>query len=77
VVFVAEFLVLVDEGLPHASGVFLVLAEYDRLLEAVAALLQKLGDFLGDELGAIVQHQRAVEILGVVDAVLDLLAAAV
>ena len=30
-----------------------------------------------DQLGAIVQHQRAVEVLGVVDAVLDLVAVAV
>ena len=32
---------------------------------------------LGDQLGAVVDHQRAVEILGVVDAVFDLLAVAV
>ena len=55
----------------------LIDAEHDGLLEAVAAFLQELGDLFGDELGAVVQHQRAVEILGVVDAVLDLLAFAV
>ena len=33
--------------------------------------------FLRDQLGAVVEHQRAVEILGVVDAVLDLVAVAV
>ena len=52
-------------------------AEDDGLLEAVAAFLQEVGDFLGDELGAVVDDQRAVEILGVVDAVLDLVAVAV
>ena len=32
---------------------------------------------LGDQLGAVVDHQRAVEVLLVVDAVLDLVALAV
>ena len=63
--------------LPHARGVFLIDAEDDGLLEAVAALLQELGDLLGDELGAVVDDERAVEILLVVDAVLDLVAVAV
>ena len=64
--------VLVDERLPHARGVLLIDAEDDGLLEAVAAFLQELGDLLRDELGAVVEHERAVEILRVVDAVLDL-----
>jgi hypothetical protein len=57
--------------------VLLIDAEDDGLLEAVAAFLQEVGDLLCDELGAVVDDQRAVEILGVVDAVLDLLAVAV
>ena len=77
VVFVAQIRVLVDERLPHAGGVLFIHAEDDGLLETVAALLEELGDLLGDQLGAVVDHQRAVEILGVVDAVLDLLAVAV
>ena len=52
-------------------------AEDDGLLEAVAALLEELGDPLGDELGAVVDDQRAVEVLLVVDPVLDLVAVAV
>ena len=56
---------------------FLIHAEDDGLLETVAAFLQELGDLLRDELGAVVEHQRSVEILGVVDAVLDLLALAI
>ena len=55
----------------------LIDAEDDGLLEAVAAFLQELGDLLRDQLRAVVEHQRAVEILGVVDAVLDLVALAV
>ena len=39
--------------------------------------LRKSVTFFADQLGAVVEHQRAVEILGVVDAVLDLLAVAV
>ncbi len=77
VVLGAQIRVLVDEGLPHARGVFLIDAEHDGLLEAVAAFLEKLGDLLGDELGAVIEHEGAVEVLGVVDAVLDLVAVAV
>ena len=55
----------------------LIDAEDDGLLEAVAALLEELGDLLGDQLGAVVDDQRAVEVLLVVDAVLDLVAVAV
>ena len=72
-----EIGVLVDERLAHPRGVFLIDAEHDGLLEAVAAFLEELGDLLRDQLGAVIEHQRAVEILGVVDAVLDLLAFAV
>ena len=76
-VLLDEVGVLVDEGLAHAGGVFGVHAEDDGLLEAVAALLEELGDLLGDELGAVVDDEGAVEILLVVDAVLDLVAVAV
>ena len=52
-------------------------AEDDGFLEAVAALLEEFRHFAGDEFGAVVEHQRAVEILVVVDAVFDFLAIAV
>ena len=55
----------------------LVDAEDDGLLEAVAAFLEELGDLLGDQLGAVVDDEGAVEVLLVVDAVLDLVAVAV
>ena len=77
VILVAQVLVLVDQGLPHPRGMFLIDAEDDGLLEAVAALLQEIGDLLGNQLGAVVDDERAVEILRVVDAVFDLLAVAV
>ena len=52
-------------------------AEHDGLLEAVAALLQEVRDLLGDQLRAVVDDERPVEVLLVVDAVLDLVALAV
>ena len=55
----------------------LIHTEDDGLLEAVTALLQKLRDAARDQLGALVKDQNAVEVLGVVDAVLDLLSIAV
>jgi hypothetical protein len=51
---------------------FLIYAEDDCLLHAVATFLEELCDALGNQFGAIVDHQSAVEILGVVDAVFDL-----
>ena len=63
--------VFVDQRLAHPCGVFLIDAEDYRLLEAVAAFLQKLRDLSRDQLGAIVQYQRAVEVPDVVDAILD------
>ena len=53
---------------------FLVHAEDDRLLEAIAAFLQIPGDLAGHQLGAFVEHQGAVEVFEVVDAVFDLVA---
>jgi hypothetical protein len=45
----------------------------DRTLQhEVATFLQERGDLLGDELRPLVDDQRPVEILGVVDPVLDL-----
>ena len=66
--------VFVDERLPHAGGVFLVHAEDDRLLEAIAAFLQIPGDLAGHQLGAFVQDQGAVEVFEIVDTVFDLVA---
>ena len=77
VILVAQVFVLVDQGLPHARGMFFIHAKDDGLLEAVAALLQEVGDLLGDELGAVVDDERAVEVLRVVDAVFDFVAVAV
>src|SRR6202043_1437912 len=56
-VLVAEILVLVDERLPHAGGVFFIDAEDDSLLEAVTAFLEELGDFVRDKPGALVEDQ--------------------
>ena len=72
-----EVWVLVDERLSHPSGVFLVDTEEDRLLEAVSAFLEELGDSLGDQLGAVIDDERPIEVLLVVDPVRDLLAFAV
>ena len=69
--------ILVDERLSHAARVFPVDAEDDRFLEAVAAFFQEFRDLPGHQLGAFVKNQRAVEVAGVVDAVLDLVAVAV
>ena len=77
VVLVAQVLVLVNQGLPHAGGMFLIHAEDDGFLEAVAALLEEVGHLFGDELRAVVNDEVAVEILGVVDAVFDFVAVAV
>ena len=69
-----EVWVLIDERLTHSSCVFLIDTEKDRLLEAVPALLEEFGDTLGDQLRAIVDHERSVEILLVIDPVRHLLA---
>src|SRR5579863_2619682 len=50
---------------------FLIHAKNDCFLEAVLALLEKIGDFLSNELGAVVNDDVAVEVFGVVDAVFD------
>jgi len=55
----------------------LIDAEDDGLLETVAALLQEFRDFFCDQLCSVVQHQRAVEILNIVNAVLDVFTLAV
>src|SRR3546814_4633061 len=55
----------------------LIYSEDDSLLVTVAAFLEELRYLFGDELGAIIQHQVPVEILGVVDAVFDLVPVAV
>lgn len=76
-VFRDQIGVLVDECLAHTRRVLLIDAEHDRLLEAVAAFLQELGDFLRGQHRAVVEHDMPVEILRVVDAVLDLVAVAI
>ena len=76
-VFVAEILVLIDKRLPHARGVFFIHTKHDGLLETVAALLEELGNLLRDQLGAVIDDEGAVEVLGVVDPILDLVAVAV
>ncbi len=71
-VLLHEVGVLVDQRLPHASGVLRIHAEDDRLLESIAPLLQELRDLARDELGAAVEHDRAIEVAGVVEAIFDL-----
>ena len=44
-----EVVVFVDQRLTHARGVLLIYAEDDRLLEAVATLLQESRDLLRHE----------------------------
>ena len=66
--------VLVNQGLPHPRSMFLIHAKDDGFLEAIAAFLEEIRDFFRDELGAVVDNERAVEIPRVVDAVLDLIA---
>ena len=56
-----EVRVGVDQRLPHPLGVVDVLAEDDGLGEAVGGL-QELGDLGGDELGALLEDQVAVEV---------------
>ena len=72
-----EIPVLVDERLPHPRRVFLVDTEEDRFLKLVPALLEVLGDPFRDEFRAVVDDDRPVEILLVIDAVGNLLAIAV
>ena len=62
--------VFVDQGRPHALGVVDVFAEDDGLVVA-AGPLQELAHLPGDKLGALLQHELAVEVGLVVDAVLD------
>ena len=69
--------VLVDERLAHRGGVLGVDAEHDRLLVAVAAVFQKLGDLARDDLRAFVDHDVTVVVLDVIDAVFDFVAVAV
>jgi len=57
--------------------VFLIDAEHDGFLVTVAALFEERRDLLRREEGTVVKHQRAVEVRGVVDAVLDLVTFAV
>ena len=72
--FFSDFIAVpVDERLPHPLGVVDVLAEDDGLGEAVGGL-EKFGDLPGDELGALLEDERAVQVELVVDAVLDELA---
>jgi hypothetical protein len=56
---------------------FLVDAKENGFLETVVALLEKIRNFLRNELGAVINDEGPVKILGVVDSVLDLIALAV
>ena len=53
---------------------FLVHAKENGFLEAVPAFLQEIRDFLGDELGTVVNDNVPVDVLGVVNAVFDFIA---
>src|SRR6185312_7876581 len=72
-----EIGVLVDERLAHPSRVLLIYAKHNGLLKAIAALLEEVRDLARDQLGTLVQYERAVEVLNVIDAILDLFAHAV
>ena len=50
---------------------FLVNTENYRLLKTVSVFLQEFGDLSGDELCAVIQNQRAIEVLAVVNTVLN------
>ncbi|MNL10776.1 hypothetical protein D3C87_1315870 [compost metagenome] len=63
----------VDQGLAHALGVVDVVAEDDGFLKRIGGL-EEFGDLLRHQLGARLDHQGAVHILEVVDAVFDQLA---
>jgi hypothetical protein len=62
-----------DQLLPHAFGVVLVIAKNDGLGHGVGGL-EVFPDLARHKLGALFQHQSAVEILGVVLALLHHLA---
>jgi len=53
--------------------VFFIHAKNNSLLETVPALLEKIRNFLGNELGAVVNDESTVEILRIVDAIFDLI----
>ncbi|MNQ58901.1 hypothetical protein D3C85_731200 [compost metagenome] len=63
----------VDQGLAHALGVVDVVAEDDGFLKRIGGL-EEFGNLLRHQLGARLDHQGAVHILEVVDAVFDQLA---
>ena len=69
--------VLVGERLSHAGGVFGVDAEHDRFLEAIPALFQQVGNLPGYQLGPIIDHERPIEVLLVVDPIFDFVAFAI
>ena len=56
---------------------FLIDAKHDGLLEAVATFLKEIRNLLGNELGAVVNDEGAIKILGVVDPVFYFIALAV
>ena len=60
VVFGYKISILVDQCLPRSRRVLLIHTENDRLLETVAALLQKLAYLVSDQLGTFIQDQRPV-----------------
>jgi hypothetical protein len=59
--------VLVDECLPHASGVLLINAKDNGLLVAVTAFLEELSDFLRRQHRAIVEHDVALTAGSLID----------
>jgi hypothetical protein len=53
VIFITQIFVFVNKSLPHPRGMFLIHPEENVFLEAVPTFLQEVGDFLGNELGAV------------------------
>jgi len=70
-----QILVLIDQSLAHHQGVLGVDAKHDRFLHPVATGLEVVADPLRHPQGALIDHQVAIEILLVVEAIFDLHAA--
>ena len=56
---------------------FFIHAKDDGFLETVATLFEEIRNFLCDQLCAVIDNERAIEVSGVINAVLDLIAVTV
>jgi hypothetical protein len=76
-IFGDEVGVLVNQCAPHPGCMLLIHTKNNSLLESVTTLFKEFCDFSCNKLCSFVQHQYAVKVLDVVDAILDLLPFAV